>query len=57
MAGSMGRTDFPTGDGVQMRSSLNNLCALPDDTCVYCGHGASTTIGYEKQTNVYLRSL
>ncbi|MBR4888708.1 MAG: MBL fold metallo-hydrolase [Clostridia bacterium] len=57
MAGSMGRTDFPTGDGVQMRSSLKKLRTLPDNIRVYSGHGSSTTIGYEKQTNVYLCSL
>ncbi len=52
--GSIGRTDFPEGNVVDMRESLKALSALPDDTVVYSGHGPSTTIGYEKMTNYYM---
>lgn len=52
----VGRWDFPGSDPKALRSSLETLCRLPDDTRVRPGHGASTTIGREKTSNVYLRS-
>ncbi len=53
--GSIGRTDFPSSNNTEMRQSLDRLCTLPDDTLVYPGHGPSTTIGHEKQTNMFLK--
>ncbi len=53
-AGSIGRTDFPGGDMTRMLDSLKRLMALPDDTLVIPGHGSTTTIGREKQSNPYL---
>ncbi len=53
-AGSIGRTDFPGGDMTQMLDSLKRLMALPEDTLVIPGHGSTTTIGREKQSNPYL---
>lgn len=51
---SVGRSDFPTGSGSELRSSLlNKLAYLPDDTKVFPGHGDSTTIGHEKQYNPF----
>ena len=44
---SYGRTDFESGSMAEMRESLKRLVALPADTRVYAGHGASTTIGDE----------
>lgn len=50
--GSIGRTDLPGGDfEAEMDSIQNKLFRLPDDTTVLCGHGPSTTIGWEKQHN------
>ena len=54
-AGSMGRIDFPRGDGQAMVRSLQRLAALPEELTVYAGHGPSTTIGQERATNPYLR--
>ncbi|MDP4117746.1 MAG: MBL fold metallo-hydrolase [Bacillota bacterium] len=52
--GNVGRCDFPGGDEKALISSINEkLYTLPDETVVYCGHGASTTIGEEKAKNVY----
>lgn len=52
-AGSVGRTDFPTGSGTQLLNSiLEKLYTLPDETTVYPGHMDITTIGYEKKTNM-----
>lgn len=53
-AGSVGRSDFPTGSGgMLLRSLKEKLAPLPDDTKVYPGHGEQTEIGYEKKTNPY----
>lgn len=54
-AGSIGRTDLPLGDPSAMTASLARYAAaLADDVVVYPGHGPSTTIGHEKQTNPFL---
>jgi len=57
-AGSIGRTDLPGGDPVQMQRSLARVVLpLPDDTVVLPGHGPATTIGRERATNPYLQDL
>ncbi len=53
-AGSIGRTDLPFADPVAMQASLERIAALPRDTVVYPGHGPSTSIGGERQTNPFL---
>ena len=53
--GSIGRTDLPGGNYSQLISSIQNkLLTLPDNTCVYPGHGPMTTIIREKQSNPFL---
>lgn len=53
-AGSVGRTDFPTSSGADIRKSLQRLLAqLPGDTRVCPGHGEETTIAYEKRYNPF----
>ena len=53
-AGSVGRTDFPTGSMSKLvRSIKEKLFVLPEDTRVYPGHGESTTIGEEMRNNPY----
>ena len=53
---SIGRTDFPGGSfDTLMRSIKDVLFALPDDTTVYSGHGPSTTVGFEKANNPWVR--
>lgn len=52
--GSIGRTDLPGGSMFQIIQSLRMIEQLPDNTKVYPGHGPSTTIGYECETNMYL---
>jgi hydroxyacylglutathione hydrolase len=52
--GSIGRTDLPGGDfDTLMKSIKNKLFTLSDEVTVYCGHGPSTSIGYEKQYNPF----
>lgn len=52
-ASSIGRTDFPGGDDEAMEDSLERLAQLPLDTVVYPGHGPSSTLMRESQTNPY----
>ncbi|HMG83469.1 MAG TPA: MBL fold metallo-hydrolase [Ferruginibacter sp.] len=52
---SVGRTDLPGGSHQTLWNSINNkLLVLPDETKVYSGHGAVTTIGEEKKYNPFL---
>ena len=45
-----GRTDLPTGSMSDMVHSIKEiLFELPEDVTVYPGHGAFTSIGYEKE--------
>lgn len=54
-AGSIGRTDLPLGSPSDMDASLERFAAgLPDATIVHPGHGPTTTLGREKQTNPFL---
>ena len=56
-AGSIGRTDLPGGSYEKIIRSLHNqVLALPDETIVIPGHGASTTIGAERESNPFLQS-
>jgi glyoxylase-like metal-dependent hydrolase (beta-lactamase superfamily II) len=57
-AGSIGRTDLPTGSASDMRNTLKNkVLSLDDDLRVLPGHGGETTIKYERKTNPYLKEL
>ena len=52
---SIGRCDFPGGDlKLLLRGIVEKLLPLPDDTILYPGHGAETTIGRERAENPYL---
>lgn len=51
--GSVGRWDLPTGSIKTLKSSMNKLLVLPDNTKIYPGHGPSTNIKLEKQSNYY----
>jgi len=54
-AGSIGRTDLWGGSLEKIMDSLvHKLLALPDETVVYPGHGLTTTIGEERQSNPFL---
>lgn len=54
--GSIGRTDLPGGDYNTLISSVrNNLFLLDDAVKVFPGHGPSTTIGFEKQNNPFVK--
>ncbi len=48
MAGSAGRTDFPTGNWAALSRSLHRLAEIPGDRKVFPGHGPSTTLQKER---------
>lgn len=52
--GSIGRTDFPTGDKKDMINSLKKLASLEGDYKVYCGHDRNTTLDFERKNNIYM---
>jgi hydroxyacylglutathione hydrolase len=53
---SIGRTDLPGGNHAQLINSITaHIFGLPDATIIYSGHGPSTTVGFEKMNNPYLR--
>lgn len=53
--GSVGRTDFEGGSTADIVRSLHKLVDnLPEETEVFPGHDASTTIGYEKRYNPFV---
>lgn len=57
-AGSIGRTDLPTGSAKQMKETLlNKVLPLSDDLRVLTGHGAETTIKFERKNNPFLKEL
>jgi glyoxylase-like metal-dependent hydrolase (beta-lactamase superfamily II) len=53
-AGSIGRVDLPLSDPRAMQRSLGRLSTLPDHTVVYPGHGPTTTLADERQSNPFL---
>lgn len=53
---SIGRTDFEGGSFEELEKSIKKLYALPDETVIYAGHGESSTIGFEKKYNPFVRA-
>jgi len=52
--GSIGRTDLPGGDHDTLINSIQQkLFKYHDDVVVYSGHGTTTTLGKEKNTNPF----
>jgi glyoxylase-like metal-dependent hydrolase (beta-lactamase superfamily II) len=53
---SIGRTDLPGGSFEVLKASIEaKFWPLPEETIVYPGHGPSTTIGYERVNNPFLK--
>lgn len=56
-SGTWGRTDLPTGNFVELITSITDkLMPLPDDTIVYPGHGKITMIQDERNIYIELRA-
>ena len=54
MGFSVGRTDLPTGDGMQLMESLSKIAALSEALDVCGGHGRITKLRDEKRLNPFL---
>jgi len=53
--GSIGRTDLPGGDYIQLMESIHNrILTLPDETIIAPGHGPATSVGQERATNPFI---
>ncbi len=53
---SIGRHDLPTGNSDELINSIKNkLYILDDEIEVFPGHGESTSIGYEKKFNMFVK--
>lgn len=53
--GSVGRTDLPGGNQMQLIKSIRDkIMTLPDDVKILPGHGGSTSVGYERIHNPYV---
>lgn len=50
---SVGRWDFKYGNGAELVKSLRKIFDLVGDYKVYPGHGASTTLDFERKNNPY----
>jgi glyoxylase-like metal-dependent hydrolase (beta-lactamase superfamily II) len=54
--GSIGRTDLPGGNHMQLIQSIKSkLLTLGDSVAVFSGHGPKTTIGNERNHNPFLQ--
>ena len=53
--GTIGRTDFPDSDEMEMLESLIRLDKLDMNYKIYPGHDGVTTLDFEKQTNKYMK--
>ena len=52
---NIGRSDLPTGNARQLVESIRSkLMLLEDQVVVYPGHDEPTTIGYERDNNIYI---
>ncbi|WP_404343099.1 MBL fold metallo-hydrolase [Pseudoalteromonas mariniglutinosa] len=53
--GSIGRTDFPQGNSVQLLASIQSHILILDDSVeILPGHGSNTTVGIERKTNPFI---
>ena len=53
---SIGRTDLPFGDyDTLIKSITEKIFPLPGETQIYCGHGATTVLSYEREHNPFLQ--
>jgi len=53
---SIGRTDLPGGNHETLINSIiKKIFTLPNQTKIFCGHGSSTNLGFEKKNNPFLQ--
>lgn len=55
--GSIGRTDFPYGDHEALISAIKTkILPLGDDYAFVCGHGPTSTVGDERNSNPFIQA-
>lgn len=52
--GAIGRTDLPGGNTVQIKKSLAKIKKMNRQLIIYPGHGQSSSLEYELESNYYL---
>lgn len=52
---SVGRTDFPTGNSLELRQSLMKILNFNKNFTIYPGHDSISTIEEQKHKNYYLK--
>lgn len=52
---AIGRTDLPGGSQTEMQESITKLLKYSDEIVLYPGHNESSTLGYERKNNPYLK--
>ena len=52
---SIGRVDLPGGNQKDMDLSIEKIKKYPTDIIIYPGHYDESTIGFEKENNIYLK--
>lgn len=52
---SIGRTDMPTGNTLEMKQSIAKIKEYSSRIKIYPGHGEITNLGIEKDNNPFLR--
>lgn len=50
---TIGRTDLPTGNKIEMDKSINMIKKYPKEMIIYPGHGDSTTLEHELKYNYF----
>lgn len=55
MAGTIGRTDLPTGNYNTLMGSIAKIKKLEKNYILHCGHGGDTKLDVEKKSNMYFR--
>ena len=57
MSRTTGRMDFPTGNSREMYDSVQKIASIKKNLNLFCGHGASTTLDYEKTHNIAMGNI
>lgn len=57
IGGSVGRTDLPESNHIQLEASIRRVMALPGDTRLLGGHGPASTLEQERATNYFVQEV
>ncbi len=57
MSQTTGRMDFPTGSSRDMYRSVRKIAEINENLNMYCGHGESSTLDFEKKHNIFMGNI